>query len=285
MEIRYYHRPETLDEAAELTAQYEALVLGGGAWVRNHKKYAEHAVDPMHIEQLRHIEEYSGGVRIGAMVSLREMETSDILAARYGSSIRDALQHIVGVQMRNIITAGGSTSARLGFSDVNTLLTALEAMIVLRKGSEELHVPVEAFLRGHEYRKGVFVTHIEIPFLQKNGAASFASMRRTFTDISVLNCCAVFHDRDYREIAEIGKAASGPHWHISIGSRPAGPVSAYEAAELLGESRKPEESAIQACLEKIEDEMSFGSNIRGSGEYRKHLSTILVKRAIQEVME
>lgn len=45
--------------------------------------------------------------------------------------MKESLRHIVGVQFRNLATVGGSLWGRFGFSDVLTLLLALDAQVEL----------------------------------------------------------------------------------------------------------------------------------------------------------
>ena len=49
-------------------------------------------------------------------------------------AVKDAFRHIVGVQFRNLATVGGSLFGRFGFSDVLTLLLALDCDVELYKG-------------------------------------------------------------------------------------------------------------------------------------------------------
>ena len=70
------------------------------------------------------------------MVSLRDLELCPSFAAYTQGASKEALRHIVGVQFRNLATIGGSLCGRFGFSDVLTLLLALDASVVLYKGGE-----------------------------------------------------------------------------------------------------------------------------------------------------
>lgn len=62
------------------------------------------------------IEETDAGFSIGAMVTLRQLETHPGLEAFTHGAVREALRHIVGVQLRNLATVGGSIYSRFGFS-------------------------------------------------------------------------------------------------------------------------------------------------------------------------
>ena len=70
---------------------------------------------------------------IGAMTSLRALETHEGLQEAFGSLLKDALKDIVGVQFRNTATLGGSLYSRFGFSDVLCALLCLDAEVILYK--------------------------------------------------------------------------------------------------------------------------------------------------------
>ena len=125
-----YVRPATLQEALELNRKRSSTILGGGCWLRLGRKRIGTLIDLSGLG-LDQIEEQGGWVRIGAMVSLRQLETSALLKERFGSLFADMTGHIVGVQFRNLATVGGSIFGRFGFSDVLTLFLALDTEVEL----------------------------------------------------------------------------------------------------------------------------------------------------------
>lgn len=102
-----YVRPATLQEALELNRKRSSTILGGGCWLRLGRKRIGTLIDLSGLG-LDQIEERDGWVRIGAMVSLRQLETSALLKERFGSLFADMTGHIVGVQFRECATFGGS---------------------------------------------------------------------------------------------------------------------------------------------------------------------------------
>lgn len=108
-----YHYPSTVDEAcATMAAADEAMVYGGGTAVQILLKqgvlFASDLVDIGGIEGLGEIRQVSGGLRVGPLVTLRQMETSPVvrevapLAAKvYG--------HVANPRVRNTASVGGSS--------------------------------------------------------------------------------------------------------------------------------------------------------------------------------
>ena len=80
---------------------------------------------------LDQVEETETEFRIGAYVSLRELETNERLNVYTEGAFRESVRHIVGVQFRNVATVGGSSGGRFGFSDVMTIFRALGAKVEL----------------------------------------------------------------------------------------------------------------------------------------------------------
>lgn len=57
----------------------------------------------------------------------------------------------------------------------------------------------------------------------------------------------------------------------------------YKAMEILNNNEITDEIIDKAC-EAMSEEVTFGSNMRGTGEYRRAVSKNLLKRAIKEVL-
>lgn len=143
--IREYARPATLEEAWQLNQKRPNRVLGGMLWLKMEKISVGTAID-LSALGLDTIEETDTEFAIGAMATLRSLETHAALNAATNGAMREAVRHIVGVQFRNCATVGGSVFGRFGFSDVLTLLLALDARVVLQ-GAGELSLRQGGVLR------------------------------------------------------------------------------------------------------------------------------------------
>ena len=118
IKIKNYKKVENLEEAWELNQKRTNRIIGGMLWVK------------MSDANVQTAEEF----RIGCMVTLRQMELHEGLSHYTEGAVKDAFRHIVGVQFRNLATVGGSLFGRFGFSDVLTLLLALDCDVELYKG-------------------------------------------------------------------------------------------------------------------------------------------------------
>ena len=252
--IREYARPATLEEAWQLNQKKPNRVLGGMLWLKMEKINVGTAIDLSGLG-LDTIEETNEGFSIGAMVTLRQLELHPGLAAYTDGAVRESVRHIVGVQLRNLATVGGSIYSRFGFSDVLTMFLALNASVELYKGGV---VPLAEYAQ-RPYDRDILV-RVLVP--KENARFVYQSVRNSQTDFPVLTCAAA-------------KLADGSI-RAAIGARP-GKAVLYTAAPEAGETA--EEFAARFAAE-VKADIKTESNLRGGAEYRRHLVGVLTKRAV-----
>lgn len=257
MTIREYKRAESLEEAWQLNQKKPNRVLGGMIWLKMENINVGTAIDLSGLG-LDTIEETKENFSIGAMTTLRQLEEHPGLDAYTHGAVKEALRHIVGVQLRNLATVGGSIYSRFGFSDVLTLFMAMDCSVELYKGGI---VPLR------EYAERPYDRDILVRLIVKKEKAEFyyQSVRNSQTDIPVLTCAAA-------RLAEGG-------YRIAIGARPLKAVL-YEFPAESGVSAQ--EQALNYA-DKVKQSIATGSNMRGSAEYRRHLAGVLTKRAVLEL--
>ena len=229
MTIREYKRAESLEEAWQLNQKKANRILGGMIWLKMET------------------------INVGTAIDLSGLglETHPGLEAFTHGAVREALRHIVGVQLRNLATVGGSIYSRFGFSDVLTLFLAMDCSVELYKGGI---VPLR------EYAERPYDRDIVVRLLVRKEAADYCyqSVRNSQTDIPVLTCAAArLQDGSYR---------------FAVGARPLKAVLYEEPA-----------APAQQLAETIQQQVVTGSNMRGSAEYRRHLTGVLVRRAAEEL--
>lgn len=249
MTIREYVRPASLEEAWTLNQKRTSRVIGGMLWLKMQNAAVGTAIDLSGLG-LDKIEETPEGFAVDAMVSLRALETHAGLNEYTNGAMREALRHIVGVQFRNTATLGGSVYGRFGFSDVLTVLLALNASAELYKGGI---VPLAQFAEM-PFDRDILV-RVYIP--KENAAFFYQSVRPTKTDFPALTCAAA-------------RLADGAY-RFAVGARPGRAVVLTP------------QCALGELPEIVSAQVTTGSNLRGSAAYRKHLIRVLVRRAVDEL--
>jgi CO/xanthine dehydrogenase FAD-binding subunit len=261
MEIKNIIRPKSLDEAYRSMLDQGAYPIAGGTWIRLGSRVIETALDLSTLD-LRYIRTEKGKIELGAMTTLRDVELSAVLEKSYGSLFKTVVGPIVGVPMRNLITVGGTVGGRYGFSDLNTLLLALNARVVLYKTGE---MDFASYLE-HKSSSPLLIEKILIDERGVRGA--FTSIRKTKTDLAILNAAAAF---------------TGTEWRLVLGARPGMAKLAKNAGALLGSTAQPSDGDIQRAADAAAQELDFGADIRGDEAYRSAVAPVLIRRAILEV--
>ncbi|MDO4174695.1 MAG: FAD binding domain-containing protein [Eubacteriales bacterium] len=246
--IRHFLRPDSLEEAYQtLLHARNNTVLGGCMWLRLGKRAIGTAIDLSSLG-LDQITDTGDCIEIGAMVTLRQLETSGLLQQYFGALFCDAVSGIVGTQFRNTATVGGSIYGRFGFSDVLTAFLALPTQI---KTCRHGILPLEEFA-SLPYEKDI----VECLILPKQAVTcSYQHIRFQATDFPILACAVGMQaDNTYR---------------IAVGARPARACVAY-----VGTAPDPD---------VIAESLPYADNMRASAAYRRQVCPVLIRRALEEV--
>lgn len=254
--IDKYVVAESLEQAYELNKNRRNVIIGGMLWLKMGRKKIGTAID-LSALGLNSIEEDNESFKIGCMCTLRDVEVHEGLNKYFNGLLAKSVESIVGVQMRNLATIGGSIYSRFGFSDILTALLALDTYVELYKGGtvaldKYMDMPLDNDIL------------VRIIIKKDNRKVSYSSHRLSATDFPVLTCAV---------------SNTGTKWFIVNGARPMkADLSQFE----LGEN--PSHAEIDAAVAKVVEETSFGANIRGSREYRQILANVLAKRNIEEIL-
>ncbi|MDO5142271.1 MAG: FAD binding domain-containing protein [Eubacteriales bacterium] len=253
--IGRYSRPESLDEAYALCQKKNNVVLGGMLWLKMQHRRVGTAIDLSGLG-LDQIEQTADGWRIGAMVSLRALETHAGLNAATGGAMADSVRHIVGVQFRNCATVGGSLWGRFGFSDVLTLFLALGATVTLHHAGE---MPLADFAALPRTTRDI-LTHVTIPAAPQR--VVYLSQRNISTDFPVLTVALSARDGAYT---------------CAVGARPMPAVCFADDKGLLSPGITAD--SARAFAADVASRAVLGGNLRAGADYRRAICEVLVRRA------
>ena len=248
LKIKEIVRPQSLEEAYELNQKRTNRILGGMLWMRMSNIQIQKAIDLSGLG-LDKIEETEEEFSIGCMVTLRELELHTGLNTCFEGLIRRSVEDIVGVQFRNSATIGGSLFGRFGFSDVLTAFLVLDTYVELYKGGV---CPLAEFASGK--RDNDILVRVIVK--KTKGHYAYQSYRNTKTDFPVL---------------AVAMAQAEDGVKAAVGARP-------QRAEVRIVTDMEKDT-----LKDLADSFAYGSNMRASAEYRKHLASVLLKRAAEEI--
>lgn len=258
-------QPATLDEAYEILMKNKNnTILGGCGYLKMGSKKISTGIELSKLN-LAYIKEEKGFVEIGAYTTLRDLETSPVLNKHFNGVLAKSVADLIGVQFRSIATAGASVFSKYGFSDPLTALLALDCEVELFKGGR---MSLEEFL-SRPYEKDILVRI----FLKADGRkAVYSNFRNAACDYSILNVSVSKLNDDFI---------------IVVGARPTTARIAKRASALIsgkGLESSADEALMAEAAKLAQEELNFGTNMRGTKEYRENLCRVLVKRAIKEVL-
>lgn len=254
-QIKNYVQAKSLEEAYQLNQKKNNIILGGMMWLKMSNRIIQNAIDLSGLG-LDKIEETQEEVRIGAMCTLRQIETHKGLEQAWNGVLRACVEHIVGVQFRNTATIGGSVYGRFGFSDMITCLLSLDTYVELYQGGVMSLKEFVCTAKDND-----ILTHIKIK--KEKAKFRYLSQRMTATDFPILAC-------------GISKLEDG--WRISVGARPM-------CARSIWIEEKEEKGQLEQTAREAASQFTYGSNMRGSMEYREHLAEVYIRRGMEAILK
>lgn len=263
-----YTKPATLKEALALIADGGKPLAGGMSLIPMMKlrlAAPEKLVDLNGIGDLSYIREDGGVIRIGAMTTHYQIESSALLAAKCALLPKAAAQ-IGDVQVRNMGTIGGSIAHADPAADWPASLIALGATVKLQSATGSREVAAEDFFVDtltSAAEADELVTEIVVPVDAAGAKSTYLKFYQPASGFAI-----------------VGVAVQKGNGSVRIGITGVGSkayrASAVEAALAAGKSAA--EAAAGAA-----DGIDANSDIHASAEYRKHLAAVYVKRALEAV--
>jgi len=102
--LRDLVQPEKLETAYQiLSDKRNNTILGGCAFLKMGSKKIGTAIDLSNLN-LSYIKETDGFIEIGAMTTLRVLETHTLLQESFNGVLPKSVRNIIGVQFRNSVT-------------------------------------------------------------------------------------------------------------------------------------------------------------------------------------
>jgi carbon-monoxide dehydrogenase medium subunit len=272
-----YHAPRSLDEAIALLSKNagNAKVLAGGQSLIPAMRFRlaspEVLIDINNISQLEYLKEQNGYLAIGALTRETTLEDSPLIAEKY-PLLFDTAKVVADPLVRQRATIGGNLAHADPANDHPATMLAYNAQIVARGPKGERVIGIDDFFTGlfeSALMAGEILTEIRIPIPKPGSSGAYVKIERKVGDYATT------------AVAVQLEAAGDVCTAIRIGLTNVNPtpMRALEAeASLTGQplTLAKLEAAGQLAAAACEP----SSDLRGSAEYKRDVTRVVVKRAI-----
>ena len=278
------HLPTSLDETHALLDQYgedARIIAGGTALVQAMKlrlERPEHLVALHRIPGLAGIQRSKGELRVGALATHREIETSTLVHDQL-PLLSETYRRVATVRIRNVATVGGGLAHADPAQDPEPALIVLGARVRLASPTGTREVDVEEL--ATDYLETVIapnevLTEILIPIPPSNTGFAFVKfLPRTADDyatVAVAVSLALDSDGNCRGV------------RIALGSCGATPIRARKAEAIL-QGRAPTPQRLRDIGEAVSGEVDPFDDARGSADYKREMAAVFTRRALEQARE
>jgi aerobic carbon-monoxide dehydrogenase medium subunit len=276
------HRPESLEEATELAARYgeDASFYCGGTELLLLLKLGfasfGHLIDLKRIEELEGIRQENGELVIGAAVTHRGLERSQLLHERLPAMAKME-RSVANLRVREVGTLGGNLCFSDPHSDPATFLLAVDAEVECRRGGGAARrLPISDFVVGPyqtSLESGELLIAVRIPPLPDGASVAHAKFS--------------FHERPTATVACLARVVEGvlAEARVAVGSVGARPSRSPAAeAVLTGAPVDALDDVLSTAGERAAEDAAPVDDATGSAAYKAQLVKVLVERTLREAL-
>jgi carbon-monoxide dehydrogenase medium subunit len=274
--------PATLDEAVGLLDADDTAVRAIAGGTALSLLLQTRIFKPQRLISLRRLNgslrgvhvDASGGLRIGALTTLTELERSPVLAIAEPVLSR-ALHTLSNVRVRNVATIGGHLAHADPHMDLPPILITLGARVRTVSPRGERWIDVADLITGY-YETSLagdeLIVELNVPAQPPGARAAYAKFTALSADDWPTVGVAVWLRREGETIAEARVAVS------AATDRPTRLASAEKA--LAGSIAGAK--AFAAAADAAAGEVEPLGDLRGSGPYKREMVRVHVRRALED---
>jgi aerobic carbon-monoxide dehydrogenase medium subunit len=271
-----YVAPSSVEEALSALAEHgdDAKIMAGGQSLlpvlRMRLNAPEMVIDLGRIESLRGVSEDGDALVIGALTTHSEMVTND-LVRQHALLLSKAAAEVADNQIRHRGTFGGALAHADPAGDMGAAALALDCEFVIQgSGGSRTVAASDFFVDLFETAIGEdeILTAIRVPKYTGWGAHYEKFVR-------------VAHQWPIVAIAATVKAEGGTISEARVGLTNMGNTALRATATEAALAGAPAtEDGVRAAAEQAADGTNPPSDLNGDSDYRKHLATVLTRRAV-----
>jgi carbon-monoxide dehydrogenase medium subunit len=275
-----YHAARSVEEALDLLAKYgeDAKLLAGGHSLIPAMKLRLASpsclIDLGTVPGLNGIRVDGETLAIGALTVHADIVSSDIVRQRV-PALSDAAGVIGDVQVRNRGTIGGSVAHADPAADFPVVLTALDASFVAVSPSGTRVISADGFFIDFyttALAPNEVLTEIRVPLPPSSAGTAYHKMAHPASGYVVVSAGALLN-RD-----SSGRCASA---RIAMGGLGSGPLRA-KATETALQGQRLTDDVSAAAAAKAAEDSDATDDVFASAEYKRHMATVLARRAIDQ---
>ncbi len=272
-----YVAPTSVEEAVAALAEHgdDAKVLAGGQSLLPILRMRLNApgviVDLGRIAELRGVSEDGDHVVIGAMTPYADVLASEVVST-HAALLSKAIATVADPQIRHRGTVGGALVHADPAGDVGAPALALGAQLVIAgAGGATRTVAADDFFEDlftTAVGEGELLTQIRVP-KHTGWGAHYEKFVRVSHQWSIVGVAAAVR-------TEGGSIAEARVGLTNMGSTPLRAKAVEEA--LVGKQATDE--AVRAAVASVAEGTNPPSDLNGDADYRRHLATVLTRRAV-----
>lgn len=280
-----YEAPKTLADAVSLLSRHngQARPLAGGTDLIDQIRIGRHApvvvVDIKKLPELNVLEASANGLRLGAAVPCYRIYGCCDINKNF-AALADSARIIGGIQIQSRASVGGNLCNSGPAADATPSLIALGAVAVIAGPNGTRDVAVEDFCTGpgkNVLGPGELLVEFKFPARPaKSGSHYRRFIPRNEMDIAVVGVGAsvVLDDAGEKIVAA----------RIALGA--VGPTPLFAKVAGDGLAGKPvSEKSIAAAATAAQAIISPIDDMRGTKEFRQHVTGVLVRRVLEEAVK
>ena len=225
--------------------------------------------------ELSYVKLEGGLVKIGALTTIDELSSSELLKDKRFAGLRDACKTFASPFIRSVATVGGNVGAAHPLSDIAITLLTYDASVKVRSLEGERVIPLKSFFldkRKTVKRPDELITEVFFSEPPNNASSAFIKLDRKVGHGMGYVAVGVYAELDGDVIKDVKIAFD------SMGR--AFPERALMTENALRGMELSERNVDKVVREVLPKEMGRISDYRASAEYRLYLSQVLLKRAL-----
>ena len=281
-----YLRPKSPSEACNLKDKYgeKAKFWAGGTdlllqW-QEEKNSLDYCIDLTFIPELEYIKKSTDKISFGSLTKVSTIEES-LNINNSLSIIQNSAGELGPPGIRTTATIGGNICHAAPSADLATPLIVLGAEAKILSSNGERRIKMDQFFHhvNHtDLKEDELLTEINVPLPPAETATCFLKVGRTVIDIAIVNMSAR---------ATMDEAGIITDIRIAFGAVAPTPIRLPKAEEMLIGSNvsKINENLITEISELAAKEVKPITDVRGTEEYRREISKVLTKRALENIIE